>query len=160
LLRRIIHVPVGGDADVPVFRDEAVPRPKLANAGEERLLGQRVLHAGDLKDCFFIPARRHPQREERLGFRGDRQPKPGLVEAKRLDAEAVPRRQQAATMAVPEDERELATEMIEKGDPVLLIEVNGDLAVAARAKAMAELAQLCAQAVVVVELAVDRDDDL
>src|SRR5262249_53781589 len=55
---------------------------------------------------------------------------------------------------------ELAAQVVEEAEAVLLVEVDGDLAVAAGAEAVTAEAEVAAEALVIVELAVDGGDDL
>ena len=77
----------------------------------------------------------------------------------RLDAEAVARQEQRLLVAVPQREREHAAEALDAVLAPRLPGVHDDLGVAARAEDVAERLQLGDQLLVVVDLAVEDDDD-
>ena len=78
-----------------------------------------------------IPARRLAEREQGLCLGGQKQASGMLRPYQRFDAEAVARRDEAPPASVPDQEREFAAQVVDKGVAVLLVQVYGDLAVAA-----------------------------
>ncbi len=139
-------------------------------AGDEHVVAGRDLHDAVVEgahlvaaeghgviDAFLIPPRGNAGGEERFDFRGEVEGVvvPGVKE--RLDAEAVARGEEAAAVFVPEDEGELAAQMLKAVDAEFLIEVKGDFAVGFGGEAVAALLQLLADGLVAVELAVDDD---
>ena len=82
-----------------------------------------------------------------------------MCEEERLDPEAVAPEEEDVTVDVDDREREHAAEPAEHVAAVLLVEVGKDLGVAAAAEAMAPALEVASQLVMVVELAVEDDDD-
>ena len=130
-----------------------MPRRHLVDAVEHGAIAVGD-HVDVLEQRLVVPARRHAGREQRLDLRGEDQRVAELRIVERLDAETVARREQQLISFVPERERELAAQLAQRVRAQLLVEVDQDLAVGARAQAMAALRQLLLVALVVVELAV------
>ena len=82
----------------------------------------------------MIPAQRNAELGERLDLRREiERPVVDRV-VERLDAEAVARREELAVARVPDRERELASQRVERARAAILVEVQRDLAVRARAE--------------------------
>ena len=106
----------------------------------------------------------HPRRpavegEQRLDLGCAR--KSALVAAviQRLLSEVIARRQQAATLRVPQHEREHAAQVIEQAIAIALVQRDDDFAVAVGQEAVAVALELAAQLAVVVDLAVADQPD-
>jgi hypothetical protein len=74
-----------------------------------------------------------------------------------LNAEAVPRREDVAARLIPEDEGELAAQVMQTLGTEVLVKVKGNLAVGARAKAVAACFQLALDSLKSVEFAIHDD---
>ena len=111
----------------------------------------RVEHA------FVVPAGRHAGGEQGLRFRREVQGvlMPGVEE--RLDAEAIPRREDRPAVLVPQHEGELAAEMVQALRAEVLVEMQGDLAVGPGAQLMSARFELALDRFIAVELAVHHD---
>ena len=124
----IVEVPVLVELDVLAGDQHVVAGRDLHDAVVE---GAHLVAAEGhgVIDAFLIPARGNAGGEERFDFGGEveRVVVPGVEE--RLDAEAVARGEEAAAVFVPEDEGELAAQMLKAVDAEFLIEVEGDFAV-------------------------------
>src|SRR5690606_7960245 len=94
-------------------------------------------------------------REQRLDLRSEHQLVAGVRPEQRLHAEAVAYQRESIGFTVVQRERELAAQVLERAlKPVPLCELEDQLAVALRAKAMTARGEVCAQSPVVVEFAV------
>jgi hypothetical protein len=134
-----------------------VPRGDLPHVAVEGAV-RREAEVQRLKHALFVPGRGEPRGEEGLGLRGEQQlavPK-GVEE--RLHPETIPRGEQALSPCVPQHHGELAAKEAHRLGAQLLVQVNGHLAVAARAQAVATRREGFAEPVGVVQLAVDDAD--
>ena len=113
-----------------------------------------------LVEALVVPARRDPRREERLRLGGEVERVAPARIVERLDAEAIPRREDEAVPLVPEHEGELTAQVAEAVGALLLVEVEKYLAVGARTQAVAAHDELALVASVVVELTVHDDVEL
>ncbi len=91
----------------------------------------------------------------------DAQAKPRCVVqvVERLLSEVIARSEQAATLHVPQHEREHAAQAMEQPVAVALVQRDDDLAVAVRQKCVAVALELAAQLAVVVDLPVADQED-
>ena len=108
-------------------------------------------------DRARIPRPRNPRREQGLRLRGQVQRASVLGEEKRLEPEAVARGEEPPGLLVPDDEGELAAQLLQTVRAQLLIKVQRDLAVGTGAEAVPSSFQFRANPGEVVELAVDDD---
>ena len=83
--------------------------------------------------------------------------RPSHAVEQRLDAEPVPRDEQALSWRVPDRKGEHALQPLDASDPVALVHVEDDLGVGLRLEADALPGQLVAEGAVVVDLAVEDD---
>ena len=107
--------------------------------------------------AFDVPAGRHTGREQRLHFRGEIQRAVVHGVEERLHAEAVAYGDELARAAVPDHERVLAAQPMHALRAEILVQVQRDLTIRARAQPVAAALEIALHALVVVELAV-RDD--
>jgi len=129
--------------------DAVEQRPHLVAAERDRLI-----------DALFVPARRHAGGEERLGLGRKVQRVAMPRREERLDAEPVARREHQAPAGVPQDECELAAQLMQALDAVILEQVERDLAVGSGPEAVASSLELALDRLVAVELPVDDDPRL
>ena len=106
---------------------------------------------------FVIPARGHAGGEDRLGLGGEikRVIVPGVME--RLDAKPVARGKEGLVVRVPKGEGELAAQLRQAMHANLLVKVQRDFAVRVRPETVTAGFEFAADALEVVELAVDDD---
>src|SRR5215213_11263229 len=121
-------------------------RPVLIRAQEQTL-----------KYRFPVPARGDASGEQRFDLRGQVEDAPDARVKERLDAKAVPRREQRLLLLVPDDEREFPAQLLQTFGARLFVKVEGDLAVGARAKPVPARFQVAPNPFVVVKLSVDHD---
>src|SRR5207302_7375094 len=143
------------ERDGSVLPDEDVPRRKLADLAKDRQRRwNRVEREKRLERVEVdLPTR---QRAE-LG--GKRQLSVDVTVVERLDPEAVAREDEPLPRCIPDRNGEHSAQPLRERIAVLLVEVEQDLRVAVRAKAMAGALELLSQLAVVVDLAVLDDVD-
>ncbi len=125
-----------------------VSSPATIARGEE-LRQHRLVQRGPLG----------PDRQDRLDLRREQQLPLGDAVVQGLDAEPVPREEQALLAPVPDGEREHALQRLDAALRLFLVEVHDGLGVAAGPVAMAVRLEAGAQGGVVVDLAVEGDPD-
>ena len=118
---RITEVPVADKPDVAAGGNRVAPRGNLADAVEERSLLWRCLMMNGLEKGLVVPTRRNPCRKECFRLPGEVLQVASLRVIERLDPESVSRREQPAFPAVPQNERELAMEVLEASKFPLLV---------------------------------------
>ena len=96
---------------------------------------------------------------QRAQLGGERELVAGLAVVERLDPVAVAREDEAVSLGVPEGDREHAAQPVREALPVLLVEMDEHLGVAARREAVPGALELVPQLAVVVDLAVLDDRD-
>ena len=101
-----------------------------------------------------------PRRHHRLGLRRKEETSALIVEEKRLDPESIADSQQFPFAPVIEEKGKLTTQAIDKGEAVLLVEMDDHFRVAAGAEHVAQEDQLFAQAFEIVNLSVTNEDDI
>ena len=154
--RRPRQIPVPLQPHRPFPGPHHVPRRHLSNPAKQRpplirTRKQPLVHPA------LVPRARHPRREKRLRLRREVERAVVLRVEERLEAEAVARREQRTGLLVPDHEGELAAQVLQAARAVVLVEVERDLAVGAGAEAVSLRFELGADALEVVELAVDDD---
>lgn len=75
----------------------------------------------------------------------------------RLDTESIARCEESAIALVPENERELTSQVMQTLAAEILVKVKGDFAIGPRAETVTAGLEIALDALVVVELAVDDD---
>ena len=99
-------------------------------------------------------------REQRLHLRAEQQ---RAVRQRRVeqrpDADAIAHQHEPAARVVPQRDRELAVQVVDEVEAVLLVEMNDRFGVAVRVEDVAALLEVGAQLDVVEDLAVERDPD-
>jgi hypothetical protein len=128
----------------------------LVNAVEQRAHLVPAERHG-VEDALVVPAGRHAGGEQGLRLRREVQGVlvPGVKE--RLDAEAIPCREDRPAVLVPQHEGELAAEMVQALRAEVLVEMQGDLAVGPGAQVMPARFELALDRFIAVELAVHHD---
>ena len=160
-LRLLLQAPVALDARRAAgFEHQRVARRQLVDAFEHR---QRRIDQPQ-REVLVERSKIHPrrpavEREQRLdlGCAGEAALVAQVVQ--RLLSEVIARCQQAATLHVPQHEREHAAQAIEQPIAMALVQRDDDLAVAVRQESVAVLLELAAQLAVVVDLAVADQQD-
>src|SRR6185437_16514666 len=129
---RIVKVPVLIELNVLVCGEEIVSGWNLEDAViESSALITAHLHG--VRHGGLVPARGDTGGEESLDLRCEVE---GVVVEgveERLDAEAIARGEEGAIAMVPEDQGELAAQLVKAFGAEVFVEVKGDLAVGARA---------------------------
>src|SRR5829696_4162134 len=131
-------------------------RRDLPNLFEQRSILIRAQEQ-TLKHRFPVPSRRDAGGEQRFDLRGQVEDAPDVRVKERLDAKAVPRREQRLLLLVPDDERELPAQLLQTFGARLFVKVEGDLAVGARVKSVPACFEVAPNPFVVVKLSVDHD---
>jgi hypothetical protein len=135
--------------------DEQVPGGELAHRAEHRPRGEHgaarqvLLQRGRVEAAGQVG-----QREERLQLGREREPPVVERVDERLDPERVAGEDEPAARAVPQREREHPAQPGDEARPALLVQVDDDLRVAARAQPVPAPGQLVAQPPEAVDLAV------
>ena len=158
-VERRVEAPIAPQRDGAALDDHQVAGRERAHALEHRARGREVLVGRHVRERAGVPARLDAHREERLRLRRDQDAARSLRVDERLDPEAIARRDEPPAPRVPEDERDLAAEVLDERVAVLLVEMDDELAVAPGAEAVPLRLELPAGALEVVELSVDDGDD-
>src|SRR3954451_3302544 len=77
----------------------------------------------------------------------------------RIDAEVIARHEQRLLLAIVDDERELAVDLVEKVDTFVFVKMQEDFDVAVRAEDVAFLLERVSELAIVVDLAVAEEDE-
>src|SRR5206468_11176748 len=97
--------------------------------------------------------------EDRLHLRREDEPLVEPREIERLYPETVPRGDEQASRPVVEQERELAPQLLQERQPVLLVEIDDDLGVALRLEVITLGFERASDPLEIVNLAVGDQDD-
>ena len=153
----VVEVPVADQPDLAAGGEQEVAGRHLVDAVEESaVLGDHQEVVG-MEERVAVPAGGNAGREQRLDLGGQVERTAVMRVVERLDAEAIPRREERVVEAVPEGEGELAAQLAQAGRAEVLIEVQSDLAIGAGAEAVASALEVLLYALEVVELAIDDD---
>lgn len=138
-----------------------MPRGQLENRLQHRLVLDvaGVTHRGAQGGAIDLAHEPRNQRQ-RLELGGKHEAALTDVVEQRLDAGAVARQQQLLAAAVPEGEGEHALQPLQAVQSILLIGVENGFGVGRGAEAVAFAAQLATQLAVVVDFAIEGDDEL
>ena len=155
-LRLLLQPPVALDARRAAgFEHERMARRQLVDAFEHRERRVDQPQREVLVERGEIHPRRPPvEGEQRLDLRRAGEAALVVQVVERLLSEVIARRQQAATLHVPQHEREHAAQVLEQPVAVALVQRDDDLAVAVSQECVAVALELAAQLAVVVDLAV------
>ena len=155
------------EVDVPPARhpagagradDDIVRRRQLANAGERRSIRQGRPHGERVGDPDRVElADRLRMPEQRLRLRGEAQVAAVVREKERPDAEAVPRQEDLAPLAIPHGDREVAVQPVEAADAPLLIRMCDHFRVRRGRELVPQPGELGPELDVVVDLPVLHD---
>src|ERR671934_2027000 len=118
-----------------------------------------VLELQEAIDRVEVDVARHVRvLEDRLRLRG--KPEAAVADGieERLLADAIADEEQSPPPAIPDREREHASQALHAGVPVVLVEVDDHLGVGLRGEAVPPGLELAAQLAVVIDLAVLDDD--
>jgi len=133
---------------------EIAPRPERLDALEH---GPLITSPPGVHEAPDIPLRLPAQRQKRLGLGGDQQPPVHDGPEQRLHPVAVPRGDKQLAPLIVQHEGELAAQVTEEGQAVVLVERDDDLTVAAALERVRRLLeQVGADAVIVVQFAIDH----
>src|SRR6266487_6402858 len=130
----------------------------LSDVLEPGLVGQDA-EMDKIPERHVIPLRWFTRPQESFDFRRkeDFAVQPGMEE--RLDPKPITRRVKTLLAFVPEDQGKLSTKLTHELQPVLLIEMHGDLAVRFGAEAVATSLKVAFDRLVAVELSVHDDEN-
>ena len=121
---------------------------------------QRRPVSEDFGERLEIDSARHlGQREQRLDFGSEQESSCGLGVEQRPDAGAVAGEHQSPLLGVPQRDRELPVQVVNKTFAVLLVKVNDDFRVRMGVKLMALSGQFAPQLHVVENLAIEHHPD-
>ena len=156
---RVIEVPVADQPDLPAGGEQVVAGRHRVDALEECAVrrGRCPEEVVGLKERGAVPAGGHARGQQRLDLGGQVQRAAVGRVVEGLDAEAIPGGEERVVGPVPEHEGELAAQVAQAGRAVVLVKVQGDLAVRAGAEAVAPAFEVALRALEVVELAIDDD---
>jgi len=124
---------------------------------EQRSLARE--HEATREHRLIIPRGWYTHREERLCLGGEVLRTVVLSVEQRLHPEAVARREEPLIAGIPDDERKLATQVMQALGTEVLVEMQCHLAVGPGAEAVAPRLEASANPLEVVELTVMHDDD-
>ena len=111
-------------------------------------------------DELGVPASRHSGSKQRFHLRREIKRSFVLGIKQGLDAKAVTRGKNGPVPLIPDDKRELAPQPVQALNAEIFVEMQGDLAVRARAQSMAGLLEFALDRLVSVEFAIDDDAGL
>ena len=131
-----------------------MPGRELADVAEDRVRRRDRVEGEERLERVEVDlaARQRPQ------LRREAQLVAAVPVVERLDPVAVAREHEAAPPRVPDRDREHPAQPLGEAEPVLLVEVDERLGVAARAELVPGALELAAELRVVVDLAVLDDD--
>jgi hypothetical protein len=136
-------------------------RPQLAHRAQGGGRGGHEAEGEEVVDRHQVHlARDRRVGEQGLDLGGEGQPAAGPGPVQGLDPEPVASQVQGPGPHVPQRDREDAVQALHEPRPLLLVKVGDDLAVGARAQPVPPRLQARPQLGVVVELAVEHDDDV
>jgi hypothetical protein len=137
-------------------RDQKVAGGNLVDPVEQRAHLVPAKRHG-VEDALLIPAGRYARGKQGLDLRRKIQgvPVPGVEQ--RLDAEAVPRREDRPAGLIPEHQSELSAQMVKALRAVILVEMQCDLAVGLRAEAVPPRFEFALGRFIAVEFAIHDD---
>ena len=156
---RIVKIPILVHLHVLLASDQVVAGRNLENPVKQRAHLMTAEFDGVI-DGLGIPASRHSGGKQRFHLRCEIECPvvPGIEQG--LDAEAVARGEDGPVLLIPEHKGELAPQSVQALHAEIFVEMQGDLAVRARAQSMAGLLEFALDRLVAVEFAIDDDAGL
>ena len=147
-------------AELAAAETQGLPRQELADFLEDAQGGRDVVEGQVEPEGLPVdPLLDGGVLQDRLDFRGEEEGAAVMPPDEGLDADSVAAQDERVHPLVPDGKGKHAGEPARALDPLLLVEVDDDLAVRVRAETVAAVFQLLAKLRVVVDLSVENEPD-